>query len=73
MSEILNYLQLAKVGDKDAVVKIIDHYMPTVISYSRYENPQVSEDCRQYIILNLVMAISRFKPMTHTHGEDNIP
>lgn len=63
MSEFIENLKRAKAGDKDAIGKIVDRYMPLIISNSMNDDLQINEDCRQYIMLNVIIAIKRFEPL----------
>lgn len=70
MSEILQLLQQVKAGNKDAIIGITEKYMPLIRKYSNCEDPQTSEDCRQYIMMNLIIAIERFRPaLKHLYNE----
>jgi len=61
MTELFQLIMHAKSGSKHATAKIVKHFMPLINRYSLHEDPQVNEDCRQYIIMNLITAIPRFE------------
>lgn len=63
MSKILECLKRAKAGDKDAINKIVDRYMPLIVSNSMNDELQINEDCRQYIVMNVIIAVRRFEPL----------
>lgn len=71
MSEITQLLQQVKEGNKNAIVQLVEHYMPLVRCNCKFDDPQVSEDCRQYIVLNLIIAIKRFEPVLNFLSNDN--
>jgi DNA-directed RNA polymerase specialized sigma subunit len=57
---LLLLLRQAKSGDKAAMEKIVELYMPLVIKYSKGENSEINEDCMQHLIVNLISAVKRF-------------
>ena len=63
MNELFQSIMHAKAGGKHATAKIVRCFMPLINRYCLHEDQQVNEDCRQYIIMNLITAISRFEPM----------
>lgn len=63
MSEIERLLKQVGKGDKDAIFLLIERFMPLIRKYSFFEDPLECEDCRQYIITNLVIAIDKFRPV----------
>lgn len=62
MSVIFKLLQQVNEGNKDAIIEITENFMPIIRKYSNFNDPQTSEDCRQYIMMNLIIAIERFRP-----------
>ena len=53
-------LQQATYGDMDAIDKILRLYEP-LINHHCMISDKYDEDCRQYIMLNLVKRIAKFK------------
>lgn len=51
-----NLLQRAISGEREALELIIEAYMPLVISHS-YVNGVFDEDCRQFLLLRMMIAI----------------
>lgn len=70
MSEIARLLLQVRAENNEALAELVEHYMPIIRSNCWYDDPQVNEDCRQFIILNLIIAIKRFKPVIN-YLEDN--
>lgn len=46
-------------GDQDALVKVIDLYMP-LINRNSVIDGRLDEDCRQYILIHIVLNIRKF-------------
>ena len=53
-------LRLAITGDHDAFEKLLNLYMP-LINKNSYVDGQFDEDCKQYIMIQIALEISRFK------------
>lgn len=64
MSESSQLIQYAKSGNKDAMEKIVELYMPLIIKYSKDDHSLINEDCMHYLIVNLISAVKRFKLKT---------
>jgi len=62
MVKLLPIVMQAKAGDKKAMEEIIDLYMPLILKHCKNENLQIDEDCMQYLIINLIYAIKKFRP-----------
>lgn len=56
----LNMLQRAISGEQEALELIIEAYMPLVLSHS-YVGGVFDEDCRQFLLLRMVIAIRSCK------------
>jgi DNA-directed RNA polymerase specialized sigma subunit len=61
VTELLLLIRQAQSGNKNAMFKIVEFYMPLVIKYSKDENYQTDEDCMQYLITNLIVAVQKFE------------
>ena len=71
MSDAFGYLKQVKSGNREAMKKLVDCYMPLIINNSIYDNLQINEDCIQYIILNVIIAVKRFEPLTSQCHDKN--
>jgi DNA-directed RNA polymerase specialized sigma subunit len=63
MSDILLLVKRAKNGDKDALERIVQNYTPLIEKYCKDLQSEVKEDCRQYLVTNMISAVKRFKPV----------
>lgn len=58
--EFRRLLEKAILGDRDALGLIIEVYMPLINKHSNI-NGSLDEDCRQFIMLRVFLAISKFE------------
>lgn len=58
--EFRKVLELAVIGDTGGLETVLRLYMPLIDRYSRV-NGVLDEDLRQYIMLKIVMTISKFE------------
>jgi len=58
--EFVLLLQKATKNDKDAIYEIIKMYEKLIYKHS-YVNGKFDEDCRSYIIADVIAAIKKFK------------
>lgn len=63
MSDIILLIKRAKSGDKDALERIVQNYTPLIDKYCKDLQSEVKEDCRQYLVTNMISAVKRFKPI----------
>lgn len=66
MSDIILLLKKAKSGDKEALERIVHIYSPLIDKYCKDLQPEVKEDCRQYLVTNMISAVKRFKPVRNS-------
>ncbi|MNW31292.1 Helix-turn-helix domain protein [compost metagenome] len=59
MREVIDLIQLAQNGDKQAEVELILRYEPLINKYSQ-QNGEFNEDCNQQLILEFILAVRRF-------------
>lgn len=57
--EFRSLLQNAVAGDNDAFEKILEMYMPLINNVSII-NGKLDEDCRQYIMMHIILNIRKF-------------
>ncbi|QWU13157.1 Helix-turn-helix domain-containing protein [Paenibacillus sophorae] len=66
MHEVIDLIQLAQRGDKQAEVELIERYKPLINKYSRH-NGMLNEDCKQQLILEFILAVRRFDLSRYHH------
>ena len=63
MSDILILVKKAKNGDKEAMERIVQIYTSLIEKYCKDLQPDLKEDCRQYLVTNMISAVKRFEPI----------
>jgi len=53
-------LACAIAGDHDSIENILEVYAPLIDHHSKIEG-RIDEDCRQYILMRIVITIAKFK------------
>lgn len=69
MSDIILLAKRAKNGDKDALERIVQNYTPLIGRYCKYLQSEVKEDCKQYLVTNMISAVKRFKPIQNSFSK----
>lgn len=69
MSDILLLVKKAKSGDKEALEKIVHNYTPLIEKYCKDLQSEVKEDCRQYLVTNMISAVRRLKPVQNSFSK----
>ncbi|MDF2923946.1 MAG: hypothetical protein K0R57_2860 [Paenibacillaceae bacterium] len=59
MRNVIDLIQLAQNGDRQAEAELITRYEPLINKYSRLKG-SINEDCRQQLIIEFILAIRRF-------------
>lgn len=59
MREIMELIQLAQHGDRQAEAELIERYEPLINKNSRYHGV-FNEDCKQQLVIEFIMAVRRF-------------
>ncbi|RRJ67251.1 helix-turn-helix domain-containing protein [Paenibacillus oralis] len=66
MHEVIDLIQLAQNGDRQAVAELIQRYEPLINKYSRKDG-KLNEDCKQQLILEFILAVRRFDLNRYYH------
>lgn len=59
MREVMELVELAQAGDRQAEAELICRYEPLINKFSKHDGT-FSEDCRQQLIIQFILAVRRF-------------
>ncbi|WP_342415502.1 helix-turn-helix domain-containing protein [Paenibacillus sp. FSL R10-2782] len=59
MSKIMNLIERAQIGDKQAEEELLTRYERLIHKYA-WHNGQYNEDCKQHLVITFMLAIRRF-------------
>ncbi len=57
--EVIDWIQLAQSGDRQAEAELIERYEPLINKYSRQDG-KLNKDCGQQLVLEFILAVRRF-------------
>lgn len=60
LSDLVQRLKRAQKGDDDAMMSIVEEFMPLISKYSRDASNKIDEDCKQILTEAFVKAVQRF-------------